>query len=105
MSRRKGFLALTVAVGVASAWFAAPEVSALLVPGDMVVEEFNECFADGWSAQTLEEAALELSTAAKPCRPCQGREWCGCTYPGGYNRISCDPCCYINYAGWVVCLD
>ena len=102
MSRRIALLALVVA---GTAWITLPQVSGLMAPGDMAVEEANECFADGWTAQSLEQEALELTASAKPCRPCVGREWCTCTYPGGYTRISCDPCCYINYAGWITCLD
>lgn len=105
MSRRIGFLMAVLAMGLCFASFSSRTVRATALLDQAVVEEVNECFADGWTAEMLEEETLELMGSVKPCRPCQGREWCTCTYPGGYTRISCDPCCYINYAGWITCLD
>ena len=51
----------------------------------------------------------ELTAAApgrgKGCKPCKkDRRWCGCTY-NGLPRASCDPCCYANDIGVLVCLD
>ena len=43
--------------------------------------------------------------AAKPCKKCQGREWCGCSYQGK-PRISCNPCCYQGpFDPYPVCYD
>jgi hypothetical protein len=97
-------------VAMAAFWVATPS-SALLVSDESsdVVQQANqplECFADGWTEQLLEDAALELA-GIKPCRPCRDREWCTCTYSGsgGGTRVSCDPCCYQQYSGEIICLD
>lgn len=47
--------------------------------------------------------APDASTAARPCKKCQDRPWCGCTY-NGLPRISCNPCCYGNITAQI-CLD
>ena len=49
-------------------------------------------------------AASESTTQAAPCKPCKGRTWCTCTY-NGMRRVSCDPCCYVDYRGVETCFD
>jgi hypothetical protein len=103
-------LVIPVLLLVAVAWLSptspALSVSVDAPPSEIQSGELLECFADGWTAEALEEAALELA-GVKPCRPCQGREWCTCTYSGsgGGTRVSCDPCCYQQYGGQIICLD
>ena len=104
----RSFFVLPI-VAVAFIWVASPSSALLVVdplPAASQPAELSECFADGWTEELLQEAALELA-GVKPCRPCQGREWCTCTYSGsgGGTRISCDPCCYRRYGGEIVCLD
>ena len=36
---------------------------------------------------------LEQRSAARSCKTCKDRAWCGCTRDGK-PRTSCDPCCY-----------
>ena len=41
----------------------------------------------------------------KRCKPCKkDRRFCKCTH-NGMPRASCDPCCYTNDIGILVCLD
>lgn len=107
MSKRvPSWLVVPVLVLVAVAWL-SPTSPALSVSADPPAsDELLECFADGWTAEALEKAALEMSSV-KPCRPCRDREWCTCTYSGsgGGTRVSCDPCCYQQYGGNIICLD
>ena len=49
-----------------------------------------------------EEADVALS--AKPCKACQDRPWCKCTY-NGLPRVSCNPCCYGNLGIPQTCFD
>lgn len=105
-NRIRPLIALSVVAAVA-VWVVSPS-SALLVTDSTAATvqqagPLTECFADGWTDELLQEEALELS-GAKPCRPCQGREWCTCSNNGA-PRISCDPCCYQQYGGQIVCLD
>jgi hypothetical protein len=60
-----------------------------------------ECFAD---EPGTDDAGAPGTAAAKPCRPCKDRPWCECTYQGAH-RVSCDPCCYQDYAGQIICFD
>jgi hypothetical protein len=57
------------------------------------------CVADEFGAMQ----SLDSSVAAKPCKPCKDRPWCGCTYNGA-PRISCNPCCYNTYP-YPTCYD
>jgi len=51
------------------------------------------------------EAFDDTASRGQGCKPCsKDRRWCGCTY-NGMPRASCDPCCYTNDIGILVCLD
>ena len=108
-TRKWGRLGAMVLVGgIGGAWIVNPTFSASGVSeGSQPViaawsSEVNECFADEWVP--TEDAVSGFSVAAKPCRPCQDRPWCECTIPGAH-RVSCNPCCYQNYAGDIICFD
>ncbi|MBI4718736.1 MAG: hypothetical protein HY763_13090 [Planctomycetes bacterium] len=107
MSRTREFGVVSVAVlfGVLGlALLLSPGFSALL-KGDApaavaAADEAGECLTSDAAAAEASGAA----SAAKPCRPCKDRPWCECTYQGAH-RISCDPCCYQDYAGQITCFD
>jgi len=62
--------------------------------------------ADGSiSLAVLEVEATAAAARPKPCKACQDRPWCACTY-NGQPRVSCNPCCYMHpYTGQQICLD
>jgi hypothetical protein len=65
-----------------------------------VVEVEVECD----EVDLVTEATPVSTEAAKPCKACQDRPWCKCTY-NGQRRASCNPCCYANDIGHLICLD
>ncbi|HZE89808.1 MAG TPA: hypothetical protein VE404_09680, partial [Verrucomicrobiae bacterium] len=58
----------------------------------------------GAADTTCAEAAVDQSTAGKPCKTCSDKPYCKCTY-NGQPRISCDPCCYYGTYAGEICLD
>jgi len=46
----------------------------------------------------------EVAMSAKPCKACQDRPWCKCSY-NGLPRVSCNPCCYGNLGIPQTCFD
>ena len=44
----------------------------------------------------------EMTPATPGCKACKEQPFCKCTY-NGYQRVSCDPCCYRNNIGTLIC--
>ena len=69
----------------------------------------DEGFDFGDESASCETTEPEVEAMAggpgRGCKPCKkDRRWCACTY-NGLPRASCDPCCYTNDIGILVCLD
>ena len=60
----------------------------------------DECAIE--ASVTLEQTMTAERRGCKQCK--RDRRWCACTH-NGMPRASCDPCCYTNDSGLLVCLD
>ena len=91
---------LVIAAGASSLIVARSVGAAPVVASPTAFGEAQLELADS----VCEASAVEPSASKKPCHnPCPDKPYCTCTY-NGQPRVSCDPCCYQTYTGWI-CLD
>ena len=87
-----------------------PATAAEAEPAFVVPEEAVDACLDYTPVEDLDagaEPALLLGPAdmepvAPGCKRCKDQPWCACTYNGA-QRVSCDPCCYRNNIGVLIC--
>ena len=86
---------------------AAAAEDAVVVPATEAQEQASDACLDYTPVEDIEaEPALllgpEMSPATPGCKRCREQPFCACTY-NGYQRVSCDPCCYRNNIGTLIC--
>ena len=79
----------------------APIDAAAAVASADALDAADACDLNFTPADPEEET---LAVSAKPCKACQDRSWCKCTY-NGLPRVSCNPCCYGNLGIPQTCFD